>query len=166
MMPFRAAKKVVTSVTSVGTGLLPSKEQLGSIPVAGRILKHPVMDSTLTYIASKTTGSKGSTSKAVTPEDVHYRKLNKKLMEQSMTLAALAMEKEEQSKTIDDEAGDDAFELYLAAIETLVHALPCKFSFSPPLAPLLSLCVMNLLDALSHSCLCLCLFFLSGSRNV
>ncbi|KAF9364355.1 hypothetical protein BGX34_001785 [Mortierella sp. NVP85] len=124
MMPFRAAKKVVTSVTSVGTGLLPSKEQLGSIPVAGRILKHPVMDSTLTYIASKTTGGKGSTSKAVSQEDVHYRKLNKELMEHSMALVALTMEREERSKTIDDEAGDDAFELYLAAIETLVHALP------------------------------------------
>ncbi|ORZ14971.1 hypothetical protein BCR41DRAFT_371060 [Lobosporangium transversale] len=123
-MPFRAAKKVVTSVTSVGTGLLPSKEQLGSIPVAGRILTHPVMDSTLTYIASKTGGSKGSGSKAVTPEDVHYRKLNKKLVDQSTTLSMLAMEREEQSKTIDDEAGDDAFELYLAAIMTLMHALP------------------------------------------
>jgi hypothetical protein len=89
------------------------------------------MDSTLTYIASKTTGGKGSTSKAVTPEDVHYRKLNKELMEQSMTLVALTMEREERSKTIEDEAGDDAFELYLAAIETLVHALPCKYFFSP-----------------------------------
>ncbi|KAF9285858.1 hypothetical protein BGZ68_003519 [Mortierella alpina] len=128
MMPFRAAKKVVTSVTSVGTGLLPSKEQLGSIPVAGRILKHPVMDSTLTYIASKTThrGGKGPESKAVSPEDVHYRKLNRRLVDQSITLAALALEKEELSKTIDDEAGDDAFELYLAAIATLMHALPIE----------------------------------------
>ncbi|KAF9938746.1 hypothetical protein BGZ67_010510 [Mortierella alpina] len=128
MMPFRAAKKVVTSVTSVGTGLLPSKEQLGSIPVAGRILKHPVMDSTLTYIVSKTThrGGKGLESKAVSPEDVHYRKLNRRLVDQSITLAALAVEKEELSKTIDDEAGDDAFELYLAAIATLMHALPIE----------------------------------------
>ncbi|KAF9569916.1 hypothetical protein EC968_002441 [Mortierella alpina] len=127
-MPFRAAQKVVTSVTSVGTGLLPSKEQLGSIPVAGRILKHPVMDSTLTYIASKTThrGGKGLKSKAVSPEDVHYRKLNRRLVDQSITLAALAVEKEELSKTIDDEAGDDAFELYLAAIATLMHALPIE----------------------------------------
>ncbi|CAO3567296.1 unnamed protein product [Mortierella alpina] len=128
MMPFRAAKKVVTSVASVGTGLLPSKEQLGSIPVAGRILKHPVMDSTLTYIASKTThrGGKGPESKPVSPEDVHYRKLNRRLVDQSITLAALAVEKEELSKTIDDEAGDDAFELYLAAIATLMHALPIE----------------------------------------
>ncbi|KAI1312631.1 hypothetical protein EDD11_002903 [Mortierella claussenii] len=129
MMPFRAAKKVVTSVTSVGTGLLPSKEQLGSIPVAGRILKHPVMDSTLTYIASKTThrgGKGGAESKIISPEDVHYRKLNKKLVEQSVTLAALAIEHEEESKAIDDEAGDDAFELYLAAIATLMHALPIE----------------------------------------
>ncbi|KAF9952419.1 hypothetical protein BGZ70_000605 [Mortierella alpina] len=128
MMPFRAARKVVTSVTSVGTGLLPSKEQLGSIPVAGRILKHPVMDSTLTYIASKTThrGGKGPESKPVSPEDVHYRKLNRRLVDQSITLAALAVEKEELSKTIDDEAGDDAFELYLAAIATLMHALPIE----------------------------------------
>ncbi|KAF9586229.1 hypothetical protein BGW38_008322 [Lunasporangiospora selenospora] len=122
MMPFRAAKKVVTSVTSVGTGLLPSKEQLGSIPVAGRILKHPVMDSTLTYIASKT--ALISENKTVAPEDIHYRKLNRKLVDQAMTLASLALEKEEQSKTVDDEAGDDAFELYLASINTLMHALP------------------------------------------
>ncbi|KAG0201832.1 hypothetical protein BGX28_005457 [Mortierella sp. GBA30] len=128
MLPFRAAKKVVTSVTSVGSGLLPSKEQLGSIPVAGRILKHPVMDSTLTYIASKTThrGGRDTQSKAVSPEDVHYRKLNRRLVDQSITLAALAMEKEELSKTIDDEAGDDAFELYLASIATLMHALPIE----------------------------------------
>ncbi|KAF9997652.1 hypothetical protein BGZ65_006756 [Modicella reniformis] len=128
-MPFRAAKKVVTSVTSVGTGLLPSKEQLGSIPVAGRILKHPVMDSTLTYIASKTThrGKRtGIASKVILPEDVHYRKINKKLVDESITLASLAIEKEEQSKTMDDEAGDDAFELYLAAIATLMHALPIE----------------------------------------
>ncbi|KAG0345956.1 hypothetical protein BG004_002747 [Podila humilis] len=130
LMPFRAAQKVVSSVTSVGTGLLPSKEQLGSIPVAGRILKHPVMDSTLTYIASKTTrrGSKGQgdADKIIPPEDVHYRKLNRKLVDQSITLAALAIEKEEQSKFVDDEAGDDAFELYLAAIATLMHALPIE----------------------------------------
>ncbi|KAF9428226.1 hypothetical protein BGZ94_003047 [Podila epigama] len=129
LMPFRAAQKVVSSVTSVGTGLLPSKEQLGSIPVAGRILRHPVMDSTLTYIASKTT-RRGSNDqgggKAIAPEDVHYRKLNRKLVDQSMTLSALALEKEEQSKYVDDEAGDDAFELYLAAISTLMHALPIE----------------------------------------
>ncbi|KAG0364994.1 hypothetical protein BGZ54_006961 [Gamsiella multidivaricata] len=126
-MPFRAAKKVVTSVTSVGSGLLPSKEQLGSIPVAGRILKHPVMDSTLTYIASKTTQrGAGAGSKAISPEDVHYRKLNKKLVDQAITLSALAIEREDQSKTIDDEAGDDAFELYLAAIAMLMHALPIE----------------------------------------
>ncbi|KAG0334285.1 hypothetical protein BG000_008468 [Podila horticola] len=127
MMPFRAAQKVVSSVTSVGTGLLPSKEQLGSIPVAGRILKHPVMDSTLTYIASKTTrrGSQGGDAQ-IPPEDVHYRKLNWKLVDQSITLSALAIEKEEQSKYVDDEAGDDAFELYLAAIATLMHALPIE----------------------------------------
>ncbi|KAF8924521.1 hypothetical protein EDD21DRAFT_86142 [Dissophora ornata] len=126
MMPFRAAKKVVTSVTSVGTGFLPSKEQLGSIPVAGRILKHPVMDSTLTYIASKTTRRRGIESKVIPPEDAHYFKLNEKLVDQAMTLSALAIEKEEQSKTVDDEASDDAFELYLAAIATLVHALPIE----------------------------------------
>ncbi|KAG0039006.1 hypothetical protein BGZ82_010012 [Podila clonocystis] len=126
-MPFRAAQKVVSSVTSVGTGLLPSKEQLGSIPVAGRILKHPVMDSTLTYIASKTTrrGSQGGDVR-IPLEDVHYRKLNWKLVDQSITLSALAIEKEEQSTYVDDEAGDDAFELYLAAIATLMHALPIE----------------------------------------
>ncbi|KAG0083220.1 hypothetical protein BGZ93_006490 [Podila epicladia] len=127
LMPFRAAQKVVSSVTSVGTGLLPSKEQLGSIPVAGRILKHPVMDSTLTYIASKTTrrGSQGGDAR-IPPEDVHYRKLNWKLVDQSITLSALAIEKEEHSKHVDDEVGDDAFELYLAAIATLMHALPIE----------------------------------------
>ena len=131
MTPFRAAKKVVTSVTSVGTGLIPSKEQLGSIPVAGRILKHPVMDSTLTYIASKTTlGRKGarSESKLITPEDAPYLKLNRKLIDQSITLATLAIEKEDLSKTMDDEAADDAFELYLAAIATLMHSLPSKLT--------------------------------------
>ncbi|KAG0077303.1 hypothetical protein BGZ90_007381 [Linnemannia elongata] len=128
MTPFRAARKVVTSVTSVGTGLLPSKEQLGSIPVAGRILKHPVMDSTLTYIASKTThrGAKGAESKPITPEDAPYLKLNRKLIDQSITLAGLAIEKEDLSKTMDDEAADDAFELYLAAIATLMHSLPIE----------------------------------------
>ncbi|KAF9327564.1 hypothetical protein BG006_009158 [Podila minutissima] len=127
MMPFRAAQKVVSSVTSVGTGLLPSKEQLGSIPVAGRILKHPMMDSTLTYIASKTTrrGIQGGDAR-IPPEDVHYRKLNWKLVDQSITLSALAIGKEEQSKYVDDVAGDDAFELYLAAIATLMHALPIE----------------------------------------
>ncbi|KAG0375029.1 hypothetical protein BGX24_009617 [Mortierella sp. AD032] len=128
MTPFRAARKVVTSVTSVGTGLLPSKEQLGSIPVAGRILKHPVMDSTLTYIASKTThrGGKRAESKPITPEDAPYLKLNRKLIDQSITLAGLAIDKEEFSKTMDDEAADDAFELYLAAIATLMHSLPIE----------------------------------------
>ncbi|KAF9189351.1 hypothetical protein BGZ51_009665 [Haplosporangium sp. Z 767] len=127
MIPFRAAKKVVTSVTSVGTGLLPSKKQLGSIPVAGRILKHPVMDSTLTYIASKTTHRHDKTEgEALTPRNAHYRKLNKKLLNQSITLATLAIDKEELAKTIDDEAYDDAFELYLAAITTLMHALPIE----------------------------------------
>lgn len=63
----------------------------------------------------------------MSPEDVHYRKLNRRLVDQSITLAALALEKEELSKTIDDEAGDDAFELYLAAIATLMHALPSKW---------------------------------------
>ncbi|KAF9175508.1 hypothetical protein BGX20_004663 [Mortierella sp. AD010] len=126
LMPFRAAKKVVTSVTSVGTGLLPSKEQLGSIPVAGRILKHPVMDSTLTYIASKTTHRGKGDGKPISPEDIHYRKLNKKLVDQSLTLATLAIEREEESKTMEDEAADDAFELYLAAIATLMHALPIE----------------------------------------
>ncbi|KAF9109332.1 hypothetical protein BGX27_007738 [Mortierella sp. AM989] len=126
LMPFRAAKKVVTSVTSVGTGLLPSKEQLGSIPVAGRILKHPVMDSTLTYIASKTTYRTKGDGKPISPEDIHYRKLNKKLVDQSITLSALAIEREEESKTMEDEAADDAFELYLAAIATLMHALPIE----------------------------------------
>ncbi|KAF8980099.1 hypothetical protein BGZ46_004626 [Entomortierella lignicola] len=126
LMPFRAAKKVVTSVTSVGTGLLPSKEQLGSIPVAGRILKHPVMDSTLTYIASKTTHRSKGDGKPISPEDIHYRKLNRKLVDQSITLSALAVEREEESKTMEDEAADDAFELYLAAIATLMHALPIE----------------------------------------
>ncbi|KAG9070088.1 hypothetical protein KI688_009419 [Linnemannia hyalina] len=128
MTPFRAARKVVTSVTSVGTGLLPSKEQLGSIPVAGRILKHPVMDSTLTYIASKTThrGGKEAESKLISPEDAPYLKLNRKLIDQSITLAGLAIEKEDISKTMDDEAADDAFELYLAAIATLMHSLPIE----------------------------------------
>ncbi|KAF9962633.1 hypothetical protein BGZ72_000053 [Mortierella alpina] len=133
LMTFQAARSVVHSVTSVGTGLIPSKEQLGSIPVAGRILNHPVMDSTLSYIANKAS-ERGISLHALTgavdpkklilPEDVPYRKLNKKLIHQAMTLSVLALQKEELSKTIDDEAGDDAFELYLAAINTLLHALP------------------------------------------
>ncbi|KAG9324602.1 hypothetical protein KVV02_004096 [Mortierella alpina] len=133
LMTFQAARSVVHSVTSVGTGLIPSKEQLGSIPVAGRILNHPVMDSTLSYIATKAS-ERGISLHALTggvdpkkliqPEDVPYRKLNKKLIHQAMTLSVLALQKEELSKTIDDEAGDDAFELYLAAINTLLHALP------------------------------------------
>ncbi|KAF9292456.1 hypothetical protein BGZ68_005139 [Mortierella alpina] len=133
LMTFQAARSVVHSVTSVGTGFIPSKEQLGSIPVAGRILNHPVMDSTLSYIATKAS-ERGISLHALTggvdpkkliqPEDVPYRKLNKKLIHQAMTLSVLALQKEELSKTIDDEAGDDAFELYLAAINTLLHALP------------------------------------------
>ncbi|KAG0214031.1 hypothetical protein BGX28_002897 [Mortierella sp. GBA30] len=135
LMPFRAARSVVHSVTSVGTGLIPSKEQLGSIPVAGRILNHPVMDSTLSYIATKASERGISLSvltggidsrKLIAPEDVPYRKLNKKLIHQAMTLSVLAVQQEELSKTIDDDAGDDAFELYLAAINTLLHALPCE----------------------------------------
>ncbi|KAF8946391.1 hypothetical protein BGZ52_008765, partial [Haplosporangium bisporale] len=127
LMSFHAARKVVTSVKSVGTGLIPSKEQLESIPVAGRILAHPVMDSTLHYIASKTT-HRGipwvDPRKVIKPEDIQYRKLNKKLVQQAMTLSVLAVQKEELSRAIEDEAGDDAFELYLTAITTLMHALP------------------------------------------
>lgn len=138
LMSFHAARKVVTSVKSVGTGLIPSKEQLESIPVAGRILAHPVMDSTLHYIASKTT-HRGipwvDPRKVIKPEDIQYRKLNKKLVQQAMTLSVLAVQKEELSRAIEDEAGDDAFELYLAAITTLMHALPSKcpnqFAFFP-----------------------------------
>ncbi|KAG0023600.1 hypothetical protein BGZ82_010692 [Podila clonocystis] len=130
LMSFHAARKVVTSsVKSVGTGLIPSKEQLESIPVAGRILSHPVMDSTLHYIASKTT-HRGipwvDPRKVIKPEDIQYRKLNKKLVQQAMTLSVLAVQKEELSRAIEDEAGDDAFELYLAAITTLMHALPIE----------------------------------------
>ncbi|KAF9299994.1 hypothetical protein BGZ74_008419 [Mortierella antarctica] len=129
LMSFHAARKVVTSVKSVGTGLIPSKEQLESIPVAGRILAHPVMDSTLHYIASKTT-HRGipwvDPRKVIKPEDIQYRKLNKKLVQQAMTLSVLAVQKEELSRAIEDEAGDDAFELYLAAITTLMHALPIE----------------------------------------
>ncbi|KAF9171056.1 hypothetical protein BGX21_003422, partial [Mortierella sp. AD011] len=128
LMSFSAARSVVNTMTSAGTGLLPSKEQLGSLPVAGRILNHPVMDSTLTYIATKASErgiSLGlNTKNLIAPEDVPYRKLNKKLVQQAMTLSVLAVQKEEQSKAIDDEAGDDAFELYLAAVNTLLHALP------------------------------------------
>ncbi|GJJ72953.1 hypothetical protein EMPS_05311 [Entomortierella parvispora] len=134
LMPFRAARSVVHQVTAAGTGMIPSKEQLGAIPVAGRFMKHPVMDSTLDYIANKATergiSLGGLTSgvqdrrKLILPEDIHYRKLNKTLIHQAMTLSVLAVQKEELSKAIDDEAGDDAFELYLAAINTLLHALP------------------------------------------
>ncbi|KAF9349080.1 hypothetical protein BGX26_012576 [Mortierella sp. AD094] len=129
LMSFSAARSVVNSVTSAGTGLLPSKEQLGSLPVAGRILNHPVMDSTLSYIATKASErgiSLGglNTKYLIAPEDIPYRKLNKKLVQQAMTLSVLSVQKEEQSKAIDDEAGDDAFELYLAAVNTLLHALP------------------------------------------
>ncbi|KAG0364766.1 hypothetical protein BGZ54_007179 [Gamsiella multidivaricata] len=132
LMSFRAARSVVSSVTSVGTGLLPSKEQLGAIPVAGRILNHPVMDSTLSYIATKAS-ERGISLAALTghdpkkmilPEDVPYRQLNKKMIQQAMTLSVLAVQKEEQSKMIDDEAADDAFELYLMAVNSLLHALP------------------------------------------
>ncbi|KAG0046318.1 hypothetical protein BGZ83_008517 [Gryganskiella cystojenkinii] len=91
LMPFRAARSVVHQVTAAGTGMIPSKEQLGALPVAGRLMKHPVMDSTLDYIATMAN-------------------------ERGISL--------EMSKAIDDEAGDDAFELYLAAINTLLHALP------------------------------------------
>ncbi|KAG0279857.1 hypothetical protein BGZ95_012083, partial [Linnemannia exigua] len=86
------------------------------------------MDSTLTYIASKTThrGEKRAESKLITPEDAPYLKLNRKLIDQAITLAGLAIEKEEFSKTMDDEAADDAFELYLAAIATLMHSLPIE----------------------------------------
>ncbi|KAF9583732.1 hypothetical protein BGW38_008721 [Lunasporangiospora selenospora] len=135
LMPFRAARSMVNSVTSVGTGLLPSKEQLGALPVAGRILKHPVTESTLTFLANKASergidlsGLAGvfgpDPKKAIPPEDVQYRKLNKKLVHQAITLSVLAMQKEEMSKTLEDEAGDDAFELYLATVTTLLHALP------------------------------------------
>jgi hypothetical protein len=50
------------------------------------------------------------------------------MVQQAMTLAALAVQKEELSKSMDDEASDDAFELYLAALSTMLHALPCKYS--------------------------------------
>ncbi|KAG0225875.1 hypothetical protein BGW41_004473 [Actinomortierella wolfii] len=134
--PLRAAQRVVSSVTQAGSGLLPSKDQLESLPVAGRILKHPVMDSTLNYIASKTPGLNQRDQRRLfdphhdgsplTAADEHYRKLNRRLVEHAMTLSALAIEKEALSKTGEDEAGDDAFELYLAAIATLVHALPIE----------------------------------------
>ncbi|KAF9125474.1 hypothetical protein BG015_004892 [Linnemannia schmuckeri] len=133
LMPFRAARKVVSSVTTAGTGLLPTKEQLNSIPVAGRILSHPVMDSTLSYIAEKAS-ERGidlhaltggiDPKKLIRPEDVPYRKLNKTMIHQAMTLSVLAVQKEELSKAMDDEDGDDAFELYLAAVNTLLHSLP------------------------------------------
>ncbi|KAF9904490.1 hypothetical protein EC991_002650 [Linnemannia zychae] len=133
LMPFRAARKVVSSVTTAGTGLLPTKEQLNSIPVAGRILSHPVMDSTFSYIAEKAS-ERGidlhaltggiDPKKLIRPEDVPYRKLNKTMIHQAMTLSVLAVQKEELSKAMDDEAGDDAFELYLAAVNTLLHSLP------------------------------------------
>ncbi|KAF9542244.1 hypothetical protein EC957_002196 [Mortierella hygrophila] len=133
MMPFHAARKVVSSVTTAGTGLLPTKEQLNSIPVAGRILSHPVMDSTLSYIAEKAS-ERGidfhaltggiDPKKLIRPEDVPYRKLNKTMIHQAMTLSVLAVQKEELSKAMDDEDGDDAFELYLAAVNTLLHSLP------------------------------------------
>jgi hypothetical protein len=133
-MPFRAARKVVSSVTTAGTGLLPTKEQLNSIPVAGRILSHPVMDSTLSYIAEKASErgidlhalTGGIDPKLIRPEDVPYRKLNKTMIHQAMTLSVLSVQKEELSKAMDDENGDDAFELYLAAVNTLLHSLPCK----------------------------------------
>ena len=135
LMPFRAARKVVSSVTTAGTGLLPTKEQLNSIPVAGRILSHPVMDSTLSYIAEKAS-ERGidlhaltggiDPKKLIRPEDVPYRKLNKTMIHQAMTLSVLAVQKEELSKAMDDEDGDSAFELYLAAVNTLLHSLPCK----------------------------------------
>ncbi|KAG0292813.1 hypothetical protein BGZ96_003663 [Linnemannia gamsii] len=133
LMPFRAARKVVSSVTTAGTGLLPTKEQLNSIPVAGRILSHPVMDSTLSYIAEKAS-ERGidfhaltggiDPKKLIRPEDVPYRKLNKTMIHQAMTLSVLSVQKEELSKAMDDEDGDDAFELYLSAVNTLLHSLP------------------------------------------
>ncbi|KAG0235705.1 hypothetical protein BGX31_004178 [Mortierella sp. GBA43] len=144
LMPFRAARSVVSSVTSVGTGLLPtvsstkglslpSKEQLSAIPIAGRILNHPAMDSALNYVADKAS-ERGISLAALTggidpryailPEDIPYRQLNKSMVQQAMTLAALAVQKEENSKSMDDEASDDAFELYLAALSTMLHALP------------------------------------------
>lgn len=160
LMPFHAARKVVTSVKSVGTGLIPSKEQLESIPVAGRILAHPVMDSTLHYIASKTT-HRGipwvDPRKVIKPEDIQYRKLNKKLVQQVMTLSVLAVQKEELSRAIEDEAGDDAFELYLAAITTLMHALPS--TFSSQLIPLRLYPIDNLANIVSF-------FLLACSRNL
>ncbi|KAG0334853.1 hypothetical protein BG004_000242, partial [Podila humilis] len=126
LMPFHAARKVVTSVRSVGTGLIPSKEQLESFPVAGRILAHPVMDSTLHYIATKRGLPWLDPRRVIKPEDLEYRKLNKRMIQQAMTLSVLAVQKEELSRAIEDEAGDDAFELYLASISTLMHALPIE----------------------------------------
>ncbi|KAF9435596.1 hypothetical protein BGZ76_005928 [Entomortierella beljakovae] len=128
LMSFSAARSVVSSVKSAGTGFLLTKETLESIPMANRILKHPVMDSTLSYIATKATErgiSLGLNNKnLIAPEDVPYRKLNKNMVQQAMTLSVLAVQKEEQSKATDDEAADDAFELYLASVNTLLHSIP------------------------------------------
>jgi len=173
LMPFRAARSVVHQVTAAGTGMIPSKAQLGAIPVAGRLMKHPVMDSTLDYIANKATergiSLGGLTSgvqdrrKLILPEDIHYRKLNKTLIHQAMTLSVLAVQKEELSKAIDDEAGDDAFELYLAAISTLLHALPCKlhllFFWSDSI--LERLLFLDLVELTNNLCYCI-----AYSRNV
>lgn len=92
------------------------------------------MDSTLSYIAEKASErgidlhalTGGIDPKLIRPEDVPYRKLNKTMIHQAMTLSVLSVQKEELSKAMDDENGDDAFELYLAAVNTLLHSLPCK----------------------------------------
>ncbi|KAF9107340.1 hypothetical protein BGX27_008783 [Mortierella sp. AM989] len=128
-MSFSAARSAVNSAISAYTEFLPMKEQLGSLPVVGRLLKHPVMDSALSYIATKAS-ERGiclgglDTKNLITPEDIPYRKLNEMLVQQAMALSVLSVQKEELSKAIGDEAGDDAFELYLAAVNTLLHALP------------------------------------------
>jgi hypothetical protein len=96
------------------------------------------MDSALNYVANKAS-ERGISLAALTggidpryaimPEDIPYRHINKSLVQQAMTLAALAVQKEESSKSMDDDSADDAFELYLAALTTLLNALPGK---SPP----------------------------------
>ncbi|KAF9324324.1 hypothetical protein BGZ91_003014, partial [Linnemannia elongata] len=131
LMPFRAARKVVSSVTTAGSGLLPTKEQLNSIPVAGRILSHPVMDSTLSYIAEKAS-ERGidlhaltggiDPKKLIRPEDVPYRKLNKTMIHQAMTLSVLAVQKEELSKAMDDEDVETCDPLRREAFETQLRS--------------------------------------------
>ncbi|KAG0308172.1 hypothetical protein BGZ98_008762 [Dissophora globulifera] len=99
-------------------------------------------NSTLSYIATKASErgidlavlTGGADPKTAIPSrDIPYRKLNKELIQVAVKLSVLAIQKEDQSAAMGDDASDDAFELYLASISAMLHALPCATTilFSP-----------------------------------